>query len=123
MNPALTIFGKTRTASAFDLHLAAAGFCATSCCKARRESLTKSADAVLAKSKVTAVNSSGMKMYLNDLMVCRLVVLNEWEFVVSAAMRLWDFGAMFVSEFGPKKSASRLKEADSLNLSERLLAF
>src|SRR5438876_7943806 len=47
MKPALTTSGKTRTANAFDLTLAAAGFCATSCCSAARDWLVKSsADAV-----------------------------------------------------------------------------
>src|SRR5207248_1344537 len=56
MNPALTTSGKTRTATAFDLHLAAAAFCATSCCRARRESLVKSsADTVPVLSNVTVV--------------------------------------------------------------------
>src|SRR2546430_6841092 len=57
MKPALTTSGKTRTATAFDLHLAAAGFCATSCCRARRESLVKSsADAVCVLSNATVAS-------------------------------------------------------------------
>src|SRR6267143_2518809 len=58
MKPAFTTSGNTRTATALDLHLAAAGFCATSCCKARRESLIKSsADAVTVVSIVKAASS------------------------------------------------------------------
>src|SRR5207244_1977897 len=40
--PAFTTSGKTRTAAAFALHAAAAGFCATSCCSALRDLLTSS---------------------------------------------------------------------------------
>src|SRR5436190_21908111 len=59
MKPALTTSGKTRTATAFDLHLAAAGFCATSCCRARRESVVKSsADAVRVLSNATVASNS-----------------------------------------------------------------
>src|SRR6266567_1762074 len=59
MNPALTTSGKTRTATALDLHLAAAGFCATSCCRARRDWLIKSsADAVPVLSKATVASKS-----------------------------------------------------------------
>jgi hypothetical protein len=54
MKPAFTTSGNTRTATALDLHLAAAGFCATSCCRARREALVKSsADAVPVLSNAT----------------------------------------------------------------------
>src|SRR6266567_3272905 len=59
MKPALTTSGKTRTATAFDLHLAAAGFWVTSCCRARRESLIKSsADAVPVLSNATVASNS-----------------------------------------------------------------
>src|SRR5207248_9335235 len=59
MKPALTTSGKTRTATAFDLHLAAAGFCATSCCRARRESVVKSsADAERVLSNATLASIS-----------------------------------------------------------------
>src|SRR5437667_3281455 len=54
MKPALTTSGKTRTATAFDLHLAAAGFCATTCCSAAADWLVKSsADAVRVLSNAT----------------------------------------------------------------------
>src|SRR5438093_8669136 len=57
MNPALTTSGKTRTATALALHLAAAGFCATSCCRAARDWLIKSsADAVRVLSNAIVVS-------------------------------------------------------------------
>src|SRR5437667_833843 len=72
MKPALTTSGNTRTASAFDLHLAAAGFCATSCCRARRESLVKSsADAVRVPSNA-AMASIKPGAYFQDRKSTRL---------------------------------------------------
>src|SRR5438045_1490194 len=57
MNPAFTTSGNTRTATAFDLAFAAAGFWATSCSRARRESLVKSpAEAVCVLSNATVAS-------------------------------------------------------------------
>src|SRR5205809_4052403 len=75
MKPALTTSGNTRTATAFDLHVAAAGFCATSCCRARRDCLTKSsADAVRVVSNVTAASVKVIMMGFIDFMVLLLFV-------------------------------------------------
>src|SRR5204862_286016 len=77
MKPALTTSGKTRTATALDLHLAAAGFCATSCCRARRESLVKSsADAVRVVSNVTtASNGPAAYFHFDVIFICVFISL------------------------------------------------
>jgi hypothetical protein len=74
MNPALTTCGKTRTAIAFDLAPAAAGFCATSYCNAPRESLTKLADAVPVVRNVITASTRPARMSLIGLIVCSRLV-------------------------------------------------
>src|SRR5947209_6891004 len=67
INPALTTFGKTSTASARDDTLAAAEFCDLSWLRAARDSLVKLANAVPDVSNTASVNAA---RYLNvDLMV------------------------------------------------------
>src|SRR5437867_8206073 len=72
MKPALTTSGKTRTATAFDLHLAAAGFCATSCCSAARDWLVKSsADAVCVLSNATVASiKPGAYFHFDVIFIC-----------------------------------------------------
>ena len=94
MNPAFTTSGNTRTASAFDLALAAAGFCATSCCRARRESLIRSADAVPVVSNVTAASIEGIRICFIGFIVYNGSVDVDPIFVVPTAMRLWQFRAI-----------------------------
>src|SRR5881275_1654638 len=67
INPALTTFGKTRTASARDDTLAAAEFCDLSWLRAARDSLVKLANAVSDVSNTASIN---VVRYFNvDLMV------------------------------------------------------
>src|SRR6266513_1959700 len=88
MNPALTTSGKTRTATAFDLHLAAAGFWATSCCRARRQSLVKSsAEAVRMLSNAT-VTSIRPAAYFHFDVIFILVLFRESVFLSSEGDRL-----------------------------------
>ena len=66
-NPALTTFGKTRTASARDDTLAAAEFCDLSWLRAARDSLVKLANAVPDVSNTASIDAA---RYFNfDLMV------------------------------------------------------
>src|SRR5213078_3690828 len=77
MKPALTTSGKTRTATAFDLHFAAAGFCATSCCSAARDWLVKSsADAVCVLSNAT-VTSIKPSAYFHFNVIFLLCLFND----------------------------------------------
>src|SRR6184192_2291589 len=67
INPALTTFGKTRTASARDDTLAAAEFCDLSWLRAARDSLVKLAHAVPDVSNTASIDAA---RYFNfDLMV------------------------------------------------------
>src|SRR5882724_2992161 len=67
INPALTTFGKTSTASARDDTLAAAEFCDLSWLRAARDSLVKLANAVPDVSTTASIN---VARYFNvDLMV------------------------------------------------------
>src|SRR5436309_3540800 len=72
MKPALTTSGKTRTANAFDLTLAAAGFCATSCCTAARDWLVKSSAAavrVLSNATVASIKP-GAYFHFDVIFIC-----------------------------------------------------
>src|SRR5438046_10661452 len=76
MKPALTTSGKTRTANAFDLTLAAAGFCATSCCRAARDWLVKSsADAVRVPSNaIVASIRPAAYFHFDVILICVYLV-------------------------------------------------
>src|SRR6266536_4713894 len=100
MNPAFTTSGKIRTAAAFDLALAAAGFCATSCCKARRDWLVKSsADAVPAVSNVIVTTIEAIRMFLIGFIWCYSGLVGaDSSAILVCLLRgcLWDFGAIAV---------------------------
>src|SRR6266498_5299998 len=118
MKPALTTSGKTRTATAFDLHLAAAGFCATSCCKARRESLTKFADAVPVVSKVIPASTRPGRMCFISLIVYNRLVDVDPIFVVPTAARLiglWGYNSSALNDLEKNRPPDERRPTDLTN--------
>src|SRR6266550_7664412 len=96
INPALTTFGKTRTASARDNTLAAAEFCDLSLLRAARDSLAKFANAVPDVSNSASINAA---RYFNvDLMVMLVLFAGyfgfaTWhKFQLQAPLLVWRSG-------------------------------
>src|SRR5437667_9226183 len=83
INPALTTFGKTRTASARDDTLAAAEFCDLSWLRAARDSLVKLANAVPDVSNTASIN---VARYFNfDLIIILVFIWLVYSFYFSFA--------------------------------------